>query len=326
MGCVFSEGVYPSSNGFSQIKYYVYTPDTAPRAILQISHGMNEYIGRYDEFARFLCEHGIVVCGNDHAGHGSSALSDDDFGFFADEGGDKYLVEDIRELYGIMRRKYRNLPYFILGHSMGSFVLRNYMVKYGSELSGAIVCGTAGKIGAVGMGLALTSFLASVRGKKHRSTLVKNIAFGGYNSRFEGNTGSEWLSKNKENISQYVNDKRCTFTFTVKAYNDLFRMIKTVNSPEWYTKVPKELPVFIISGQDDPVGNYGKGPGEVYEHLKDADLSDVRLKLYKGDRHEILNETDREEVYADILSWLGEINEGIDQCRTIQTNTQEYSL
>ena len=301
----FYESSFESKHENKKIAYSVFEPDDgAARAILQISHGMCEYIGRYEHFAEFLTAHGFIVCGNDHLGHGRSAENDDMLGVMPRNGGE-ILPEDVHELTLIMKQKHPDLPYFLLGHSMGSFVARIYLTKYGTELDGAIIMGTGGPESPAAAGKLLAKLVGAFKGSAYRSKLIDKVAFGSYNSRFGKDCSPKaWLTRDDKIVARYCADKFCTYLFTVDAFYTLFDMLGQVSAKDWASKLPKDLPILVTSGEQDPVGNYGKGVRTVFERIKAAGASDVTLKMYTDDRHEILNELDRDKVYADILDWL----------------------
>lgn len=311
-----TEGSYPSSNQKDTIFYTLWMPDGNPRGIVQIVHGMDEYVERYSEFAEFLCENGLIVCGNDHLGHGRSAVTDEDLGYFADSDGDRCLVQDVETLRGILRSRYRALPYIIMGHSMGSFITRAYVSSHPDSVDAVILSGTAGGGRPFGFGKFLCGVIAKLRGKHYRSEMVKKIAFQGYNKRFKGDTGVEWVTNDPDKLSAYAGDPKCTFTFTVQGYRDLFTLLSYVNSDEWYEKMPKNLPILFFAGSDDPVGDYSNGVKQVAEKLMDADVSDVTVHIYEGERHEVLNGISRKKACSDILEWLDRVIEGIHAART----------
>lgn len=307
-------GTYQSVDKEHLLAYYVWTPES-PVAVLQICHGMCEFMERYEEFAVHLAERGIVVCGSDHLGHGSSA-SAEDRGFFGSSNGDVHLVDDVEGLRLIMRRRYRSLPYILLGHSMGSFIARAYIVKYKDALDGVILSGTSGGDVPIKFGLFISDFLIKLRGERYRSKWLKNMTSKDHNKRFQSeNNKVSWLSKDENIRSRYLADERCSFIFTVRGYNDMFRLLRDISAEDWAPSVPKGLPVFIISGTDDPVGNYGAGVQLVCDRLQDAEIYELSLKLYPGFRHEILNETERETVYSDIVDWIMKVREGVLECR-----------
>ena len=311
-----SDGEFKSSNNEYTVKYCVYTPDDSPRAIVQIVHGMCEYFERYDPIARFLCSKGYVVCGHDHIGHGHSVPSDDDLGFFAEKDGDKYVVADVGKMRDIMREKYRSLPYILIGHSFGSFVSRAFVATHPDAVDALILSGTAGQKQPVGAGSALCKIISAFKGKRYRSKLVSSIAFAGYNKRFEGNTGAEWVTSDPEMLAKYASDKYCTYTFTLQAYRDMFALIKFIQSKEWYESMPKNLPIFVIAGENDPVSAYCKGITILVEKLKEAGVSDLEYKIYSGERHELFTGLRREEAFGDVAEWIDEKVSSINAART----------
>ncbi|MBR5409568.1 MAG: alpha/beta hydrolase [Clostridia bacterium] len=270
------------------------------KGIIQIVHGMAEHTDRYLEVAGFLCDAGYAVIMHDHAGHGRSVKTDADDGYFADKDGWLKLVDDVYEVTKLAKETFPGKKLIIWGHSMGSFITRKFIATYKDAADAAILCGTAGANPAAGVGIGLANLVCKLKGPKAKSTFINNIAFGSYNKRFEGNTGFEWLSVNKENVEKYVADPKCGFLFTASGFRDLFHVLKDVSSKQWYEEVPKDLPIKLISGEDDPVGAYGKGVTEVYDKLKASGHTKVTVKLYKGLRHEIHNEDCRRDVYADI--------------------------
>ena len=300
---------YASRDGVTEIHAIEWKPEGEVKAVLQICHGMVEYIDRYDAFAQYLCEQGIYVTGNDHLGHGQSVQSEEYYGYFNEKQGNQFVIGDIHKLREMTQQKYPDVPYFMLGHSMGSFLLRQYLTMYGKGLSGAIIMGTGDK-GAfiLDAGRALCRIIAAFKGWKYRSTFINQMGLGGYNRKFEpGQTDKDWISSDPETCRKYIADPLCSFTFTVNAYYHMFGGMKVLAKKESIQKVPKELPVFFVAGADDPVGSFGKDVKRVYERYVSAGIQDVRIKLYEGDRHEILNETDRQQVYEYLYNWIIEI-------------------
>lgn len=298
---------YPSNDGITKIHAISWIPEGEVKGILQISHGMVEFIDRYHEFAAYLAEQGILVVGNDHLGHGKSVQSEEYYGFFAEKEGNKTVLKDIHRLRGITQKKYPDIPYFLLGHSMGSFLVRQYLCLHGEGLSGAVIMGTGYQPRiAAQFGMALTTVMAAFLGWNYRSVLVDSLAFGGYNRKFGPLTGKGWLSRNEENVKRYMGEKLCNFRFTLNGYYNLFHSIYTLSFPDFLQRMPKELPVFFVAGEDDPVGQFGKGVTKVYKEFLKAGMKDVKCRLYPQDRHEILNETDRDMVYEEIGSWIKE--------------------
>lgn len=273
--------------------------------VLQITHGMAEYVERYEAFAEYMTKQGFLVVGHDHLGHGNSVASKEYWGYFAAQNGSDILVEDINTLRTKIQAEYPQYPYFMLGHSMGSFLLRKYLSEHGENLQGAIIMGTGTQPDRmVKMGKSICRFLAVFRGWNHRSRLVNKMAFSGNNKRFAAEGANAWLTKDKEIVAAYNKEPRCTFIFTLNGFYNLFDTIYYINQQEHIGKIPKNLPLFLVSGEEDPVGNYGAGVKEAYEIYEKAGIEDITWKLYPTDRHEILNEEDREKVYEDICAWM----------------------
>lgn len=300
------EFYFPSSDGYNQLHVVEWLPEGEPKAVLQICHGMVEHIQRYDEFARFLTKQGYYVVGHDHLGHGKSVASLDKLGFFHKEHGNDYVIRDIHQLRKDTQRKYQAIPYFIMGHSMGSFLTRQYIGLYGAGINGAIIMGTGDQPNLVlGAGRFLCKVVAAFRGWEYRSKLVDSLAAGGYSKQFKGES---WLSRNRANVEAYKSDPLSGYRFTVNGYYHMFLGMSRMNKQEKAEMLPKELPIFFVAGDKDPVGNCGKSVQKVFERYKDYGMEDVEIKLYRDDRHEILNEYDKEQVYRDLLNWLDKRN------------------
>lgn len=296
---------YSSGDGLTRIHAAEWYPEGEVKSVLQICHGMVEYINRYDEFAGYLTERGFYVTGHDHLGHGESIQGEDYFGFFHEDHGNQYVIGDIHKLREITEQKYPDVPYYMLGHSMGSFLLRQYLTMYSNGLSGAVIMGT-GSHGALilNAGQVLCRIVSVFKGWKYRSELINSMSFGSYNKRFEpGETKRDWVTSDKEKRKEYVEDPMCSFVFTVSGYYQLFEGMKVLARRESVGRIRKNLPILFTAGADDPVGNFGKSVTKVYEKYKQAGIEHVDIKLYEGDRHEILNETDRQQVYEDIYNW-----------------------
>lgn len=277
-----------------------------PVAVLQIVHGMAEYVERYEETAKFFTERGFVVTGEDHLGHGGSVSEGGTYGYFCEQDPATVTVRDVHRLKKMTQELYPGVPYFIMGHSLGSFMLRNYICRYGTGIQGAIIMGT-GHNSALQLtfGKALAAEQKCFGGGKRKSPVLHNLAFGSVNKRIE-NPKSEnaWLSCNEENVTKYDADDKCGFMFTVNGFATLFELISRASKPENLERIPKELPVFLAAGAQDPIGNYGEGVQVVYDQLKDAGLEHVDMKLYENDRHEILNEDDGQQVMQDLYEWI----------------------
>ncbi len=305
MNYIKETGSFKSSNGISKIAYYIYKPLNPPKAVLQISHGMCEYIERYEDFIAFLTDHDILVCGNDHLGHKNSADSKEKLGYFAPVNGWKCLPRDLASMTRIIKKQYPDIPNFLLGHSMGSFVARVYIAKYSHLIDGAIICGTSGSNPAIGTAKLIISFIKKVKGEFYRSKLINYLMFGAYNSKYgKARTTHDWITRDEVIVNNYLKDEYCTFIFTASAFYDLVMLLKVVSQKAWYNAIPKNLPLYLISGDMDPVGNWGKGIQEVKMRLEKKNLEDFSSKFYKDYRHEILNEIGKEVVYEDILNWI----------------------
>ena len=312
-------GTYPSSNQTSTVHYTVWTPDTNPVALVQIAHGMCEYIDRYDETARYLCQRGFIVFGNDHIGHGRSVNSADELGYFAPEDGDLCLVRDMAALNRILKRTYPSLPTVLLGHSFGSFLARAYLMGYANTIDGLILSGTSAGTAPLKLAMKLADFIKKRKGDHYRSPLLNKLAFGSYNKSFakgKNSTGYEWVTSDFEALKVYAADPLCTYIFTTQGFYDLFTVLSFVNSEEWYEKTPKGLPIYLMSGDRDPVGNFGKDIPAIAEALLDQDASDVEYKLYRGEHHEPLTGNCRQEAFADVAAFVEKVVDGVLDARS----------
>ena len=299
---------FPSADGRTTVHAVRWTPEDGKyRAVLQITHGMVEYIERYRAFAEFLNDNGFLVVGHDHIGHGESVVSKDEWGFFAEHPSDT-VVADMHTLREITRKEHPGVPYFMLGHSMGSYMLRKYLAIHGEGLTGAIIMGT-GCIpdNTTKLAMFIAKLQAAFFGWHHRSKLLQKLSYDKYYHQFDltgKDASNSWLTKDEEIVKTYYADPKCTFVFTVNAYMGLFEAVLFDNQQENIEAVPKSLPLFFISGAMDPVGGCGSGVKKVYNKFDVAGKEDITLKLYDNDRHEILNETDRDVVYHDIRAWM----------------------
>ena len=295
---------FPSADGKTQLAAYQASPEK-PHTMVQISHGMCEYILRYKDFAEFLVAQGFLVFGHDHIGHGNSAAVAEDLGFTVSGGGSDVMIEDVHNLSLKMKQEHPDLPLILFGHSMGSFVARAVLEKYGADYAAAIICGTGGPDTPAGAGRLLASAMMLFCGERHRSKLLKSIAFAGYNKTFEkGCDKNAWLTRDKEIVKRYNADPFCTYLFTLRAYHDLFTLVARVNSPKSVNQIQKDIPLLVVSGADDPVGTWGKGVKLVADMLKKAEIKDLTVKLYPDMRHEILNELEKETVWTEICQWM----------------------
>lgn len=305
MAVQFSEFTFESASGCNTLTGGIWCTDEKPKAVVQLVHGMCEYIGRYDAFARFLAEKGMAVIGNDHLGHGKSAGTAGELGFFAKKDGYALVVEDVHSITVTAQKKWPDTPIFMLGHSMGSFIAQAYLGKYGSELSGAVISGTGGPNPILGAAMLIVNTTALFRGEHYRSAFIDNLAFGSYCKRIpDSHSAKDWISSDREIVNKYTRDPYCMYTFTASAFRDLFRMIKASTDKALPERIPKQLPILYIAGTEDPVGDYGKGPRIMADRMKNAGIEDVELKLYEGMRHETLNEVGKQQVYDDVLGFI----------------------
>ena len=298
------EFTYDSRDSKTKIHAVRWIPDGEVRFVLQLVHGMSEYIERYDEVATWFAQRGVLVTGNDHLGHGKSIREGEPYGYFCEQDPATVIVRDVHRLKKLTQEQYPSVPYFILGHSMGSFVLRNYLFKYGSGIDGAIISGTATQPkGAVKAGLFLTGLEGLFKGEKHVSELLSKIALGD-KSKIEPEHRNDWLCTDYEVVKKYDADPLCGFTFTVNGFKTLFTLIDRQNDFGNVIKIPKKLPILIISGKEDPIGNFGEGVIKVKEEFLRAQMTDVTMNLYDNLRHEVLNEPSKEEIYGQIFDWI----------------------
>lgn len=301
-----NELTFASSSGLCDIFVRKLAPADAGdvRAVFQITHGMAEHTERYLDFARFMAEHGFAVYMQDHLGHGKSMRNADEAGFFGEKNGDITLVEDTKLLTDLAKEQNPGKKLILFGHSMGSFIARSYLAKYGSLVDAAIICGTSGANPGAGIGRQVAVITAKKNGSHFRSEFINSLAFSSYNKRIKNaRTPFDWLTRDEAVVDKYIDDPLCGFLFTAAGYRDLFSLLKGISARSWYANVPYPLPIFLIAGEEDPVGSYGKGVKEVARLLKDTAHTAVSIKLYPGCRHELLNELSKDEVYSDILDF-----------------------
>ena len=281
-------------------------PDAEPRAIVQIIHGIAEYIDRYDEFMSFLADNGIIAVGTDHLGHGKSIESEEQTGFFAYDNGWDYAVRDEEVLRLAMHENYPELPIIVFGHSMGSFMARTLLIRYPDAFNAAIISGTGNQGAAlVNGGLFMGNLVTGLKGAHHYSKFLNNLAFGSYNKIYDNpKTEYDWLSRDEANVQKYIDDPLCGFIPSCSLFRDMMTGVKFITNKKNLTAMNKDMPVYFMSGDMDPVGECGKGVQKAYNNFLEAGMKDVSIKLYPGGRHEMLNEINKDEVYTDILAWL----------------------
>ena len=297
---------FPSTNGKNKILARICTPDKPPKAVVQIAHGIAEHISRYDPFMFFLAENGYVAVGNDHLGHGLSAENEDGLGIFDTQNGWTYAVDDMKALRDQVRQDFHDIPYIFFGHSMGSFLTRTYLIRYPDQYDAAILSGTGQQSPAlINAGFFAANLLTLLRGPGADGKLLNDMAFGSYCKKIDNpRTPFDWLSTNEDNVDRYIADPLCGFVAKCSMYRDMMGGLKFLTKQSNIDKMNKDAPIYFMSGAEDPVGDYGAGVEKAYRAFCDAGLHDVTMKLYPGGRHEMLNETNREEVMQDILAWL----------------------
>jgi alpha-beta hydrolase superfamily lysophospholipase len=301
------EFYFPSKDGNTEIHTIEWKPEGKAKAILQICHGMVEYMNRYDEFADFLCGQGYYVVGNDHLGHGKSIQSKTEYGYFNEKYGNACILGDMHTLRQRVTKKYPDTPYFMLGHSMGAALMRQYIQMYGNGVSGVILIGVVSdqKRSSLLFAKRICRIMAAFKGWHYRSKLIDKLAIGGYNKGYKpARTRADWVTSDTQLLDAYVADPLCSFVFTVNAYYHMFSGMLLLQKKESIYMIPKVLPILLAAGTEDPAGNFGKGVRQIYEKYKAAGIQDITLRLYAGDRHELLNETDRKQVYEDLYEWL----------------------
>lgn len=319
-GIKVKEFNFLSSNMYTEIHGKLWIPEGTIVAVVQISHGMQEHIDRYDEFARYLAKRGILVAGNSHMGHGDSVNNTDDYGYFSipikgmnkkqkiNHDSSANVVKDLYHITKVVKKHYPGLPYILLGHSMGSFMVRRYLMQYGNVVDGAIIIGTGNQPEKLlKAGRMIVNGITMIKGERFRSSLVNDILFGAYNREIENPLSKEdWICSDRDTINKYREDEKCGFLFTMNGIEALISTMEYIIKDENIAKLPKNVKMLLASGKEDPVGNYGEDVEEIYEKYKKHGVRDISMKMYDGCRHEILNETIRETIYADIYDWIKE--------------------
>lgn len=296
---------FPSATGLCDIRYRMWVPE-APHIAMQITHGMAEHIDRYDEFASFLAENGILVYGNDIVSHGKSIAPGMPKGYFGEENGMNAILQDMRTMRDLIKVDYSGIPFILFGHSMGSFFARIYAGRNGEDFDAFIFSGTGGADPRLPIAKLIAKSEIRKTGGKLPSEMLFKLGFGAYNNAFKPNrTANDWLSRDEAQVDAYNADENCGFPFTSSALYDLYMGVSEISSEKWAASVPKK-PIYMYSGSMDPVGGMGKGVKQVLGWLKKTGHK-VELKLYEGARHEMHNEINRDEVYRDVLSFVNTI-------------------
>lgn len=299
---------YPSADGKTTVHACIWRPQGQCKAVVQIVHGMAEYAARYAPFAEFLAGNGYLVCADDHLGHGKSVTDESKLGYFTKGKSNDVVLTDIYTLTQKVSEENKGVPYFILGHSMGSFFTRKFITLHGDMLAGAVIMGSGFQpAAATGTAKFLTRLIALFKGWDYRSKFIDNLAFGSYGKKFRPlRTQFDWLSLNPENVDAYIADPLCGVPFTCSGFYGLFSIVGTACKGKTIKSTPKSLPLYLVAGSDDPVGNYSKGVIKLYDKLGKAGVKDVSMTIYNGGRHEILNDDCAPQVMKDILDFFEE--------------------
>lgn len=298
------EKTVPSSDGIHTLYGKVYVPENNNeiRGIVQIVHGKSEHIDRYERFMTALAENGYAAFGHNHIGHKKSS-PDSELGFFGYDNGFRHLINDVNVFGDAVSDDFPGKKRYLFGHSMGSFIVRLAVLKSADKLSGLIICGTGGPQNAARAGLFMCNLVTLLKGGKHVSPLLDKLVFSKYNDKFEKDNPDNWLTTDRNEVKKFSEDRYSGFSFTACGMHDLIKLNYVSNKPIWAQAVSKKLPIFLVAGSDDPVGDFGHGVETVYNRLKKAGCN-VKMKLYPGARHEILNEFCRDEVTEDILKFI----------------------
>ncbi|NMB02733.1 MAG: alpha/beta hydrolase [Firmicutes bacterium] len=276
-----------------------------PRGVVQIAHGMAEHSGRYRRFAEFLNEQGFVVVANDHRGHGETGKKAGLMGYFAAEDGFDRVVDDLAAINSFIQQEHPDLPIFLMGHSMGSFLARRYIQKYGNTIRGAILMGSGGDPGVAAKAGKLIARFQMRKDPTSPSTFLDKLSFGSFNKGIkDAQTKFDWLSRDRNEVNKYIADQYCGMVCSSGFFYDLFTGLELIHNPELINRIPKDLPLLVVSGEADPVGKYGSGIRQFVGQLRNHNVNNIELKLYPGARHELLNEINRAEVMQDISNWL----------------------
>lgn len=299
------DGIWLKAKDGKEIFLYCWDNVSEPKAVIQIFHGMAEHAGRYRRFADYLNSKGFIVYGDDHRGHGKTAKTIEELGIIGEDGFNR-IVEDEHTIKEWINKKYPNLPIIVFAHSFGSFIGQEYILRYGKELSGIILCGSAARNKAeIFSGRLVTSIEKKIFGESKKSKLLDYLSFSNCNKKISNSKSKfDWLSRDINEVKKYEEDQLCGKVFSTGFYYHLFRAFSKLYNKERLSQIPKDLPIFIISGSGDPIGEYGKLVNNLHNKYLDNQIKYVKLKLYPEARHELLNETNRQEVYDDISQWV----------------------
>ena len=295
---------FKSATGVCRIHGCEFLPEGEVRAVVIIHHGMAEHINRYADYVKHLTDICYAVFMHDMANHGKSNQKTELLGYFGENDGYKNLVKDLKTVYDLAKKEFPDKKIIMFGHSMGSFIVRCFDCAYPGASDASVYMGTGGSNPAAGMGKAISNLIASIKGSTYKSKMLDKITFGSFNKKTDKKTSFDWLTRDSAIVQKYIDDDYCGFLFTVKGMNDLVNLNVWANSAECYNTVKKDLPILLVAGADDPVGAYSKGINEVADKMKASGHTNVTVKLFPGCRHEVLNETNRQEVYEGIDEFL----------------------
>ncbi|MGD0451719.1 MAG: alpha/beta hydrolase [Candidatus Bathyarchaeia archaeon] len=289
-----------------EIFVYKWAPDESPKAAVQISHGLGEHAGRYEWVAQQLTDTGYIVYADDHRGHGKTAGTVEKLGLLGPGGWDG-TVKEIKMLTDIIKKENPGLPVFLIGHSWGSFLAQDYISQFGKEIKGVILTGTNGKQSFIIRKIAPIMIAREIKkiGADTRSPYLDKLTFGAYNKPFEpAPTKFEWLSRDHAVVEKYVNDPFCGFISQAGTASELAKGVIKIAKRKQQANIPRDLPIYIMSGGCDPSNKMSKGAQALYKTYFSLGIKDASIKVYNGARHEIFNETNKEEVMKDAITWL----------------------
>lgn len=300
-------GKFPSASGLCYVHFYIYTPEN-PKAVLMLSHGKSEYLERYEGFAKFLCDNGIALCGNDHIGHGKSVSDEDMHGYFGKERGYINMVRDLHRMRRVADKKFPVIPKILMGHSMGSFLARIYLAKYPEDKwNAALIMGTAGSMPGSPIFSKMIDVLEKINGSERPQEWSEKLFAQIYGIRVENKrTPNDWLSRDPENVDRFNDDPLCQYPFTMAGFRDLMDAMLFCNSAPIIENTPTDMPIMFMSGSMDPIGEYGSGVQKAIDKYVNHGCN-VSVHIYNDARHELLFELNRDEVMNDILEFISSI-------------------
>lgn len=303
---IIDEITFPSNEQGETIYGRIYYPYCEPRGIVQFTHGMCDYGARYEDLFREITDFGYVAAYCDDLGHGHTLQSLDDLGYFSARKGYLKLADDFCTFYDLLDEKFPDTKHYIMGHSMGSFLVRYFMSSYRKNMAGAILMGTGGPNPFAGVGSLLAAGIGLVRGGYYRSSFLNNLVFGTYNKHIENPESDwDWLSYDRNTVNSFLEDEYRNRTFTASGFKDMLTLYRLANSVTLIDDIPRELPILFLSGEDDPLGDYGNGIKKLGHIFDSKDFKDVEINILPEARHELCHELCKRQVFADIGDWLG---------------------